>query len=780
MFEFTTKAATLKTLAPLLTKATVLPQLCLTVGEYLSNKERIFSNIETAGFSDKKLIFRSSAQNEDTAEQSNAGKFLSIGNISGRDAILEAADNVAKAMGDDAENEILIQPYLENVECCGVAFTVDPNTLGNYYVLNYDDTTGSTDSVTGGSGSTLKTFYCFKPEYEKAPGRLGEIIAACREIEEVSGNNAIDIEFAVSGGKIFIFQVRPLVLSGVVVSKAEQIKSLQLMKNKFLLFSSKQPNVLGDKAIFGVMPDWNPAEMIGIRPRPLALSLYKELITDNVWAYQRNNYGYRNMRSFPLMQDFCGLPYIDTRVSFNSFVPNELPDELAEKLVNCYIERLINEPSKHDKVEFEIAFTCYTLDLQKRIQILGDYGFTPYEIQNITDSLRNLTNHVVDSKNGLWKKDVQKIDILKKKHIQIIESDLGIPEKIYWLIEYCKRYGTLPFAGLARAGFIAVEFLKSMVNTGIITEEERSCYMNSLSTVGKKISNDFRSLTKPAFLKKYGHLRPGTYDITSPRYDSADSNYFDFDNKGTDITDEKETFKLTVSQFAMFNDALKKHGINADALQMFDFLKHAIEGREYAKFIFTQTLSDILEMLALLGSKYGFSRDDMSYSSIKTVMSAYTSCDDIGNSLRDDIISGKNNSKRTSSLTLPPLIFSKEQFVCFFMPDGEPNYITQKKCVAPIVNISDGMNNKELNGKIVMIKSADPGFDWIFSHNIQGFITAYGGVNSHMAIRAAELNIPAVIGVGEKRFSQYLTAKSVMIDCLNKNVRIYNEDMIYD
>ncbi len=780
MLEFTTKAGTLQALAPLLTKSSVLPQFCLTVGEYLSDKEQIISRLESQEFSGKKLILRSSARNEDTAEQSNAGKFLSIGNISGREAILAAADKVAKAMGDDAEDEILIQPYLENVECCGVAFTVDPNTLGNYYVLNYDDTTGSTDSVTGGSGSTLKTFYCFKPEYKKAPGKLGEIIAACREIEDVSGNNAIDIEFAVSGGKIFIFQVRPLVLRGDVASEAEQTRSLQLIRNKFRLFSVKQPNILGNKAIFGVMPDWNPAEMIGIRPRPLALSLYKELITDSVWAYQRNNYGYRNMRSFPLMQDFCGLPYIDTRVSFNSFVPNELPDELAEKLVNCYIERLINEPSKHDKVEFEIAFTCYTLDVQNRIQILKNYGFTPDEIQNITDSLRNLTNHVVDSENGLWKKDVQRIDILKKKHKQIVESNLGIPEKVYWLIEYCKRYGTLPFAGLARAGFIAVEFLKSMVSVDIITEEERSCYMNSLSTVGKKISNDFKSLTKSAFLKKYGHLRPGTYDITSPRYDSADSDYFDFDNRGNDSVDEKETFKLTVTQFAAFNSTLKDHGINADALQMFDFLKHAIEGREYAKFVFTQTLSDIIEMLAQLGSKYGFSRDDMSYSNIRTIMSAYTSCDDMGKSLSEDIISGKNRSKRTSSLTLPPLIFSEEQFVYFFMPDGEPNYITQKRCAAPIVNISEGLNSKELNGKIVMIKSADPGFDWIFSHNIQGFITAYGGVNSHMAIRAAELNIPAVIGIGEKRFSQFLTAKAVMIDCLNKNIRIYNEEMIYD
>ena len=35
------------------------------------------------------------------------------------------------------------------------------------------------------------------------------------------------------------------------------------------------------------MCDWNPAEMIGIKPLPLALSLYSELITDEIWAEQR-------------------------------------------------------------------------------------------------------------------------------------------------------------------------------------------------------------------------------------------------------------------------------------------------------------------------------------------------------------------------------------------------------------------------------------------------------------------------------------------------------------
>ena len=52
-----------------------------------------------------------------------------------------------------------------------------------------------------------------------------------------------------------------------------------------------------------------------------------------------------------------------------------------------------------------------------------------------------------------------------------------------------------------------------------------------------------------------------------------------------------------------------------------------------------------------------------------------------------------------------------------------------------------------------MIENADPGFDWIFGSKILGLITKYGGVNSHMAIRCAELEIPAGISNSAHRIA---------------------------
>ena len=77
-----------------------------------------------------------------------------------------------------------------------------------------------------------------------------------------------------------------------------------------------------------------------------------------------------------------------------------------------------------------------------------------------------------------------------------------------------------------------------------------------------------------------------------------------------------------------------------------------------------------------------------------------------------------------------------------------------------------------LSHKIVFIQGADPGFDWIFSKNIAGLVTMYGGANSHMAIRSAELKIPAVIGAGEKNYNTWGKAAFLEIDYGNKMVKI--------
>ena len=766
--NFSTKANTLSLLENRVKKSKVLPQVSFTVGELNKNPGDVLKNIKSK-FTKENLIVRSSALNEDSSENSLAGQYLSILNVT-RDNVLEAAQKVAASYKDNlAENQILIQPMLSDITMSGVLFSVDPNTGGNYFVINYDDSTGSSESVTSGEGDNLSTCYVFHGK-KSGNQRLDLLIDAAEELMGLFSKPNIDIEFAFTGdGSLYFLQARPLILKKEPISFDKQ-KEMLCIANDFIKQGMKEhPYAKGRRTIYGVMPDWNPAEMIGLRPKPLATSLYRKLITDGTWAYQRNEYGYKNLRSFPLMVEFCGLPYIDIRVSFNSFIPRDIDEELTGKLANYYLDCLARDPDKHDKVEFEIVFSCNTFDLPKRIKVLSDFGFSQTEMDTLRDSLRTLTNTIINIQDGLWITDTQKIDILDKRREIIIASDMDDISKIYWLIADCTRYGTLPFAGLARAGFIAVQLLKSLVSVGILSENDYHNYMGSLNTVSSQMSSDWQELSQNAFLRKYGHLRPGTYDITSKRYDAAPEIYLGEQGGGIAAKD-RAPFALSINQYSAIQQEMKNQHLDGDVLALFKFLKAGIEGREYSKFIFTKSLSYVLELFAKLGSQYGFSREDLAYLDYSVIDQMYSSTKDIKGVLASSIEAGKRRHNDTLSFTMPPVILDPDDIYSFHLPSGAPNFITLGEISGDVC--SDNFNRETISDKILLIRAADPGFDWIFSCNILGFITAYGGANSHMAIRAGEMGIPAVIGVGEKEFNKLVQAQKLRIDCSNKKIDV--------
>ena len=70
-----------------------------------------------------------------------------------------------------------------------------------------------------------------------------------------------------------------------------------------------------------------------------------------------------------------------------------------------------------------------------------------------------------------------------------------------------------------------------------------------------------------------------------------------------------------------------------------------------------------------------------------------------------------------------------------------------------------------------MIPQADPGYDWLFGRRIAGLITKFGGANSHMAIRAAEFELPAALGIGETRYRALANSFELELDPANKIIR---------
>jgi adenylylsulfate kinase-like enzyme/phosphohistidine swiveling domain-containing protein len=769
--RFATKAETLETLAPRLRTARVLPQIRFTVGEWRADRGRVLASIEAERWSTKPVIVRSSSQNEDGAVSSQAGKYDSVLGVLGEERLIQAIGEVIASFGaaGSSQDQIFVQPMLERVAVAGVAFSRLPSGGGPYYVVNYDDRSGRTDVVTAGTGDNLETFLCLRSRTDACPAALAPVIALMAELESSFGCDAIDVEFAIDGdGQLYLLQVRQLSVERQgMVADVEVSNALADVARKVELLSRPHPFLHGSRSIFGVMPDWNPAEIIGLRPWPLSLSLYRELITDAIWAYQRDNYGYQNLRSFPLLVSFHGLPYIDVRVSFNSFVPRDVPSDLASRLVNYYIDRLLAEPQLHDKVEFEIIFSCYTLDLPQRLEKLSANGFSSSDIAELTGALRRLTNRIIHGESALWRRDRAKIDLLAQRLPVIGDAKIDKISRIYWLLEDCKRYGTLPFAGLARAGFIAVQLLQSFVAVGVLSPEEHATFMASVDTVGSRIGYDFSHKTKAEFLARYGHLRPGTYDILSPRYDEAPDLYFDWTGARADSAGQPR-FALSIEQLRHIEKLLKEHQLEIDVLGLIEFVKAGIEGREYAKFVFTKSLSDALSLIRQLGEEYGLSLEDCAYLDYDAIRTLYSESGSVRERLLESIARGRERHALTRNLVLPPVIASPEEVFAFHLPPSQPNFITRKSVTAPVASVTDPPES--FAGRILFVPSADPGFDWIFTRGISGFVTQFGGANSHMAIRAGELGIPAVIGAGETLFNRWQSAHKLCLDCTNQKV----------
>lgn len=766
--RFSTKAGTLAALQGLLKAARIAPMRVFTAAQWQADRSSCLAGL-TDSLGDGPRIVRSSCGREDGVALSNAGAFLSIPNVEA--AGLESAVERVIAAYDVVQptDEVLIQPMLTPVVRSGVAFSHDPNTCAPYRVVNWSE--GSdTSAVTGGIGGRVWQ----QAANNAAPPAptFAPIVALLDELLALFGNVPLDCEFAVTreadGEVLWLLQARPLVLSGMPEPEAIQAARLETIQRKVARGMRPHPFLMGRRTVYGVMPDWNPAEIVGIRPKPLALSLYRELITDAIWAYQRHNYGYRNLRSFPLMPHFFGLPYIDVRLSFNSFIPADLDEGLAGRLVDHYIDRLLAEPTLHDKVEFEIVFSCYTLDIPQRLERLADSGFSKHEREAIAHSLRKLTNRIVHPKEGLWRGDAAKIETLSARREELLVSSADPLERIYWLLEDAKRYGTLPFAGLARAGFVAVQMLKSLVAVGVFSQGDYDAFISGVSTVSGQLTRDRATLDKATFLARYGHLRPGTYDILSPRYDEAPELYFDWGQRPP-VPDSDKPFALTLPQMREIVKLLETHGLQPDPVGLFDFMQAGIELRELAKFHFTRNLSDALALITEVGGQYGFSREDLAYSDIAAFKEMYVAATDPKDLLLRSIDQGKARYFETQKIALPPLIAKPEDVWSFEWPETAPNYITQKQAIAPVV----GCDSREhLAGSIVCIPNADPGFDWLFSYPIAGLITAWGGANSHMAIRAGELELPAVIGAGELLYRRWTNAQRLHLDCAGRRVEV--------
>ena len=308
--------------------------------EWKRNKQLIIKNIKKR--LNNKICVRSSFYKEDNSKNSLAGKFESFINLENNTInIKKAVNNLSKQYKNFQKNTIdfdknffLIQNFVNESICSGV---VTNFTLGEgvpYYTINYNDLSSSTSSVTSGDKNSFRVLYVSRSSKNNIrSSKFKKIVDVIQRIEKKYNYAPIDIEFAVGKNlKIYILQIRP-------ISTTFKWKSINNNKFQSLLNKSerkylkiKKRNLrYGKKAVFGLMPDWNPAEIIGFQPNLFSYSLYEFLVTNKIWAKGRNQMGYKKLNNPKLMYSFSGKPFVDLRMSFNSLLPEKLNDKIGKK-----------------------------------------------------------------------------------------------------------------------------------------------------------------------------------------------------------------------------------------------------------------------------------------------------------------------------------------------------------------------------------------------------------------------------------------------------------------
>jgi len=392
------------------------------------------------------------------------------------------------------------------------------------------------------------------------------------------------------------------------------------------------------------------------------------------------------------------------------------------------------------------------------------------ETKEYIRSLKDLTNKVLDKQNDLLNKEMKKIEKLDRKIKEIRKNKLSEIQKIYFLVNDCKRFGTLPFAGLARIAFIYTKIIKSLVDRKILSNQDYETFYEACSTITNEMNNDLFKLKKnnkikKSFLQKYGHLRPSTYSIISKNYKENFSNYFN--NVKSSKPRMKKFFNLKENQKKKINRLFHSHGLKITSKDFFSQAKKSIEMREYSKFIFSKSINEIFENLISLGKEVNISRKDLEYLSIKNLINFYNNLNTkkLKRMLNEEIQTNKNEEKVLNLLKMPDFLSSINDLYIQKDKTRVANYITDNIITGNLVEINKIKNFNKLDNKIVLLKNADPGYDFIFSRKLKGLITCYGGANSHMSIRCLELDIPAIIGVGSKTYNEILNSNSIEINC---------------
>lgn len=732
------KASTLEQLlsaAP--TDFVIDPFLAFTVVQWQRDPEEILAHILDS-LSGETFIVRSSTVAE-SEQRSSAGAYGSVSGV-GRDtlALRDAVTSVVGTYTRDgrrpaAADRVIVQQQVTRPRVAGVVTTLDDTALP-YFTIAYD-TSGRTNAVTRGERSTVVRIR----RGAAPPDAWSGVVAAAAQVCRIMSDQDLVIEFAQDDfDLVHVFQAwtrrrRPAASEADVQAREKAV--------------SEEYNRLG-RPVASTMSDWNPAEILGRHPSRLAISLYEELVTRRVWSEARAELGYFAPPG-DLMFVLDGTPFINVEQSLKSLTPYNLREQLRREIVDTQLQSLAANTALHDKLEWRIAMSSAVLGEDPRVHSLREE--TRLEL---TRALTSLTNQILVPRVPSRPADHHVAAITEAR-----ESLVGqplTPDALARCLDTLRKHGTLPFAIHARMAFMLRDLVAQGIDCGALPVGSVDLCLRHSQTGAAALTTALSgvltgALQKNEFLAKFGHLRPATYEVESPRYDSAGVLDFMLHTTGPFLDAAVPELPDYPNDDA-FTALLASAGVSLDGASVLVALTAEMSERERLKFSFTGLLSDLLEAIAAAGASRGLSRAEIASIPITSILADRW-----------------EPNAESWHLSMPDVLTPSLSLSFVEIGTEEPTFAgTGAFSGSPIVINRDFLPTEPPARRVVLMESAEPGCDWILSSGLGALATAYGGSASHMAIRAAELGIPMAIGCGLETLNRLAGATNVLIDADRK------------
>ncbi|MEO6689768.1 MAG: PEP-utilizing enzyme, partial [Dokdonella sp.] len=573
------------------------------------------------------------------------------------------------------------------------------------------------------------------PRADKLSTQCRAYLDALREIESVVRTQPCEAEMvADAAGVIWLLQARPLASPRCDESAVNALRCR--IESKLETLSPRPP-------LLGMMPDWNPAELLGEHPRPLARELFDGLITRRAWRIGRAALGYARIEDIGLLQFHGGRPYVDVRTSFRSLLPAGLDAEMGERMVGAYCKRLRTYPEYHDKIEFEVAFTTLTCGIPSEFAVRYPGLLDDTELAAFDAALRGPASATLDS-------------ALTDRLLEGFMRDLQLsppaaePARLrHWLQRLELRTG-VRFAVAARQAFAVDALLRSAVESGALDA--------TLWRDFKQAAARHAVVAATAAGIDHGHVRAGTFDIAAPARQEFAAHVFAHTAEQDAGASGVQTIDGAAAQ--ILRDALCELGLGIAPDALLAQYRRVVHAREFGKFVLARGVSLALDALATLALTRGIDRDEAGWLSLADLLDPVVD----RRSLHERVKHAREMHAIEARLRMPLLIDDVRLDTIHHIP-GQANWLGRGRVddVLTMVDAHTHPDSVPLHA-IIAIASANPGFDWIFPRRPAALLTAFGGPNSHMAIRCAEAGVPALLGVGPEAFRRATGTGRVRID----------------